>query len=68
VRVTGCCECGGDTASLIAINSSRASDYAALVCDGNVECALCLPAYPETAAATCQSGHCILTLATGIGG
>ena len=61
LRVTGCCECGGSTASsdLIAIRSDAESAYRALVCDPEQACAECAPVYPTDVEAYCATdGHC----------
>lgn len=60
LRVTDCCECGGDVspASLIAIRSDAETDYAALVCD-DTDCPGCAPVYPTEVEAYCaDDGHC----------
>lgn len=62
LRVTGCCECGGSTASgdLIAINILSGDDeYRALVCDENTACPECAPIYPTDVEAYCaRDAHC----------
>ncbi len=61
LRVTGCCECGGSTASwdLIAINRENEALYAGLVCDPGQACAECAPIYPTDVEAFCAAdGHC----------
>lgn len=61
VRVSACCECGGDTSpyTLIAIASSSEQAYTLLVCAPNAACAACAPLYPSNVSASCaQSGHC----------
>ena len=60
LRVTSCCECGGDTNpdALIAIRSDVEADYMALVCDAT-DCDLCAPVYPDSMEAFCaDDGHC----------
>jgi hypothetical protein len=60
VRVSQCCECGGDTSpgALIAVNSTL--EYEELVCDPLGLCADCAPSYPTEASAHCASNHCEL--------
>jgi hypothetical protein len=61
LRVTGCCECGGSTASwdLIAIAHDGEADYQALVCDPEQACDECAPVYPVDVEAYCATdGHC----------
>lgn len=59
LRVTECCECGGDTSRLIAIRIDAGADYAELVCDPGQGCDLCAPVYPDTVEAFCAAdGHC----------
>jgi hypothetical protein len=60
VRVSQCCECGGDTSpgSLVAVGTVL--DYGALVCDRLGLCTGCAPEYPAEATALCESGHCTL--------
>jgi hypothetical protein len=61
LRVTGCCECGGSTASwdLIAIRSDGEATYEALVCDPAWACDACVPVYPPDVEAYCATdGHC----------
>lgn len=60
LRVTGCCECGGDTSagSLIALRTDAEADYGALVCD-DTACDGCAPVYPTEVEAYCaDDGHC----------
>ncbi|HVU05155.1 MAG TPA: BPTI/Kunitz domain-containing protein [Polyangiaceae bacterium] len=67
LRVTGCCECGGSTASaaLIAIAVTEEAAYAALVCDPGTGCPACAPVYPKDVEAYCASdGHCDVRPAT----
>lgn len=61
LRVTGCCECGGSTASwdLIAIRGDGEAAYEALVCDPEEACDACAPVYPADVEAYCATdGHC----------
>ena len=61
LRVTGCCECGGSTASfeLIALNRSKESLYTEQVCDPMQACDECLPFYPTDVKARCGANcHC----------
>ena len=64
VRTTDCCECGGsiEPDHLVAISVNGDAQFSALVCDPNVACPECAPAYPPAKVA-CISGHC--TLVTG---
>ncbi|HJK90234.1 MAG TPA: hypothetical protein RMH85_20290 [Polyangiaceae bacterium LLY-WYZ-15_(1-7)] len=67
LRVTQCCECGGDTDpfALIAIRTDAEGDYAGLVCD-DLACPECEPAYPDTVRAACGAdGHCEVVPADG---
>lgn len=64
VRVTQCCECGGDTSpqALIAVRAS-AGAYDALVCDPMAACPECEPVYPDNVRAVCgASGHCEIVI------
>jgi hypothetical protein len=59
LRVTDCCECGGDLTSLIAIRADAGASYAELVCDPAQACDLCAPVYPTDVEAFCAAdGHC----------
>ena len=60
VRVSQCCECGGDTSpgSLVAVGTAQSYDE--LVCDPLGLCTDCAPDYPPEATALCGSGHCTL--------
>jgi len=60
VRVSQCCECGGDTSpgSLIAVGLNLVYDE--LVCDPLGLCTDCAPEYPPEASARCDAGHCAL--------
>ena len=61
LRVTGCCECGGSTASwdLIAIAQNGEPAYQSLVCDPEQGCDDCAPVYPTDTEAYCATdGHC----------
>jgi hypothetical protein len=67
LRVTGCCECGGSTASwaLIAIARDGEPSYQALVCDPDQACDECAPVYPTDVEAYCEThGHCAIRPAT----
>ncbi|HEX7672295.1 MAG TPA: hypothetical protein VF395_22015 [Polyangiaceae bacterium] len=67
LRTASCCECGGSTASdsLIAVNRSNESLYAALVCDRLQACPQCAPIYPTDVTAHCATdGHCAIRAAT----
>jgi hypothetical protein len=61
IRTNACCECGGpmDQGSIIAINHDSGASYAALVCNPDATCADCLPVYPTSVQAVCNSGHCL---------
>lgn len=60
IRTNACCECGGpvDQAHIIAINSSKEADFAAVACDPGAGCPECAPSYPAEAKAVCNGGHC----------
>lgn len=60
LRTHDCCECGGDQSEegLVAINSSRADELTALVCDMPTACDLCQPLPPADAVADCDTGRC----------
>lgn len=61
LRVTGCCECGGNTEpwALIAIARTGLAAYQQLVCDPGQACPECAPQYPDTVVAICApDGHC----------
>lgn len=72
LRVTECCECGGDTspASLIAIRADANAEYQSLVCDVETGCAGCAPVYPtdEVEAHCADDGHCDVRRLDGGGG
>ncbi|MEM9072011.1 MAG: hypothetical protein AAGE52_26130 [Myxococcota bacterium] len=62
LRVTQCCECGGDVRpeALIAIAGTREGfeGYEALVCDLGMSCGGCLTPPPDSHEAYCNSGVC----------
>jgi hypothetical protein len=60
LRYSGCCECDG--AGLIALASSKVSEYVAQVCDPKAVCDAYLPAYPIDKTAKCDlaTKHCVV--------
>jgi hypothetical protein len=60
VRVSQCCECGGDTSpgSLVAVGTGLGYDE--LVCDPLGLCTECAPDYPPEVSALCETGRCTL--------
>lgn len=59
LRVTQCCECGGDTSPFALIAVSSEPGYSTLVCDPMIGCPECAPTYPDTVRAVCAAdGHC----------
>ncbi len=61
LRVTDCCECGGDTnrEALIALTTDAVASYVGLVCDPETTCPACEPSYPDTVEAFCSAaGRC----------
>jgi hypothetical protein len=63
LRYEACCECGasGDF-SIIALNATKAGDYARERCKTTTSCAECAPAYPATLKAVCDAvtKHCVV--------
>ncbi len=70
LRVTDCCECGGDVSpfSLIAIRTDGESAYQSLVCTSDVICDDCAPTYPDSHQAYCRDSHCVVDFAPDSGG
>ena len=61
IRTPECCECGADMTpeALIAIRSDSRRELEELVCDPDVDCAMCAPVYPDNVEAVCDDdGHC----------
>ena len=61
IRTPECCECGADMTPevLIAVRSDSRRDLEELVCDPDVDCAMCAPVYPDNVEAVCDDdGHC----------
>ena len=61
IRTPECCECGADTTPgvLIAIRSDSRRELEELVCDPDVDCAMCAPVYPDNVEAVCDDdSHC----------
>lgn len=60
LRVTGCCECGGDTIpeALISIRGDSVAEYTSRVCDPDATCPGCAPEYPGWVEPACQDGRC----------
>ena len=56
---TGCCDCNDGT-EWVAIAVSATDDLAAAVCDPLEACPDCAPMPPDTIAADCQNGHCVV--------
>ena len=63
IRTPECCECGADMTLgvLIAIRSDSRSDLEELVCDPDVDCAMCAPVYPDNVEAVCDDDYSLLT-------
>jgi hypothetical protein len=63
VRVTSCCECGGNVQldALIAIRRDSEAEYTRLMCDPMQACDDCVPPYPQGAIGVCYDGRCTVS-------
>ena len=60
LRANECCECGADVTATNVLSVSDPAAVEGLLCDPGTGCPECAPVYPDTVAAACEAGRCVV--------